>query len=221
MTVENCPQCSSKLSPPLKSSGHQICSSCGWTDKKRIQNEQIFQSGNRKNTVNPIKGNGCKKPNELTSRELIEIAKNQKNILWLILIGFVLPLISHYLIFGSSIIQAFFVYNLAASMKSKSPAIYCILMFIPLINFIALLVLNGGATSILKKNGISVGLMGANTYDILKLQQEIQIDSTIVDLNQSSSSTSLENLEKLAELRDKSIITEEEFQEKKRRILGL
>jgi hypothetical protein len=29
---ENCPRCSNKLPPPLKSSGRTVCR-CGWTDK--------------------------------------------------------------------------------------------------------------------------------------------------------------------------------------------
>jgi len=32
---EICPQCSSKLGPPLKSSGRQVCVKCGWTDKPK------------------------------------------------------------------------------------------------------------------------------------------------------------------------------------------
>ena len=35
MTYENCPQCEKKLSPPFKSSGRQVCSSCGWTNKPK------------------------------------------------------------------------------------------------------------------------------------------------------------------------------------------
>jgi ribosomal protein S27AE len=32
---ETCPQCSSRLGPPLKSSGRQVCAKCGWTDKPK------------------------------------------------------------------------------------------------------------------------------------------------------------------------------------------
>ena len=32
---ETCPQCSSRLRPPLKSSGRQVCAKCGWTDKPK------------------------------------------------------------------------------------------------------------------------------------------------------------------------------------------
>ncbi|MBD2000823.1 hypothetical protein H6G00_30170 [Leptolyngbya sp. FACHB-541] len=32
---ETCPKCNSRLGPPLKSSGRQICIKCGWTDKPK------------------------------------------------------------------------------------------------------------------------------------------------------------------------------------------
>lgn len=34
MTLENCPKCEKKLPPPFPSSGRQVCSGCGWSDKK-------------------------------------------------------------------------------------------------------------------------------------------------------------------------------------------
>ena len=34
MTLENCPKCEKKLPPPFPSSGRQVCSACGWSDKK-------------------------------------------------------------------------------------------------------------------------------------------------------------------------------------------
>ena len=43
----------------------------------------------------------------------------------------------------------------------------------------------------------------------------------VPEKTQSSPDNSLENLEKLAGLREKGIITEEEFQAKKKQILGL
>lgn len=33
MTSENCPKCEKKLPAPFKSSGRQVCSGCGWTNK--------------------------------------------------------------------------------------------------------------------------------------------------------------------------------------------
>jgi hypothetical protein len=32
---ETCPKCNSRLGPPLKSSGRQICIKCGWADKPK------------------------------------------------------------------------------------------------------------------------------------------------------------------------------------------
>ena len=36
MTLENCPKCSKQLPPPLKSSGRQICTNCGFADRQNI-----------------------------------------------------------------------------------------------------------------------------------------------------------------------------------------
>jgi DNA-binding helix-hairpin-helix protein with protein kinase domain len=35
MELKNCPQCETELHPPLKSSGRQVCTSCGWSNIKR------------------------------------------------------------------------------------------------------------------------------------------------------------------------------------------
>ncbi len=35
MTLENCPKCEKKLLPPFASSGRQVCSGCGWSNKKK------------------------------------------------------------------------------------------------------------------------------------------------------------------------------------------
>jgi len=35
MTLENCPKCEKKLPPPFSSSGRQVCSACGWSDKEK------------------------------------------------------------------------------------------------------------------------------------------------------------------------------------------
>lgn len=34
-TYETCPRCSSRLGPPLKASGRQVCAKCGWAKKPR------------------------------------------------------------------------------------------------------------------------------------------------------------------------------------------
>ncbi|WP_036489553.1 hypothetical protein [Myxosarcina sp. GI1] len=35
MSIENCPRCETKLPPPFKSSGRQVCSACGWSDRTK------------------------------------------------------------------------------------------------------------------------------------------------------------------------------------------
>ena len=34
MALKNCPKCDKKLPPPFPSTGRQVCSGCGWSDKK-------------------------------------------------------------------------------------------------------------------------------------------------------------------------------------------
>lgn len=36
MNPENCPKCEKKLPPPFKSSGRQVCSGCGWSNKPKL-----------------------------------------------------------------------------------------------------------------------------------------------------------------------------------------
>lgn len=52
------------------------------------------------------------------------------------------------------------VYKLCKALD-RSPVFWIIAMFIPLVNFICLLILNSSATTFLKSNGIKVGLLGA------------------------------------------------------------
>lgn len=39
MISENCPKCGKLLPPPFKSSGRQVCSSCGWSNGKKSTNK--------------------------------------------------------------------------------------------------------------------------------------------------------------------------------------
>jgi hypothetical protein len=171
VALVDCPKCSSKLPPPFKSSGRQVCSSCGWTDKQSVAQENVSGVAMPLNPAS-LASDQPNQPRGFSTSELTEIAKYQKMIIWLILIGMVLPFIHPSLSILSSVIQAIFVYNLAVAMRSQPAAIYCFLMFIPLVGLITLLVLNGNATSILKTNGIAVGLMGANPSDIARLANE-------------------------------------------------
>jgi hypothetical protein len=44
MHLETCAQCGGNLAPPLKSSGRQVCSYCGWTDKKRVPDTPLSEA---------------------------------------------------------------------------------------------------------------------------------------------------------------------------------
>ena len=99
-----------------------------------------------------------------TKQDLIELAKRQKNILWMILVSLVAMFIPFATIV-TGIIQIYFIYKLAAALRSSAAWVYIILAFIPLVGLIAILVINGKATKKLQENGIKVGLMGARMAD--------------------------------------------------------
>jgi len=78
------------------------------------------------------------------------------------------------------------------------------------------------------KGGILQGTQDENTVMFTKKQQPLfeQIRDIVEERIQSgnnpaSTSSDADELEKLASLRDKGILTEEEFQQKKKQILGL
>jgi hypothetical protein len=51
-------------------------------------------------------------------------------------------------------------------MSGVMTIVFAILMFVPFVSLIALLVVNQKATGFLQRNGIRVGLLGANPHDI-------------------------------------------------------
>jgi len=102
-------------------------------------------------------------------QDLIEVAKRQKNILWMILISLVAMFIPGATIV-TGIILIYFIYKLAGAVRSSAAWVYIILAFIPLVGLIALLHINGRATKTLQANGIKVGLMGARMADFDKMQ---------------------------------------------------
>jgi hypothetical protein len=99
-----------------------------------------------------------------TKIDLIEVAKWQKNIMWMILISLVAMFIP-YATIVTGIIQIYFIYKLAAAVRSSAAWLYIILAFVPLIGLLALLHINGKATKTLQANGVTVGLMGARMAD--------------------------------------------------------
>ena len=107
-----------------------------------------------------------------TKGEVVEVARMQKAVLWLLLallvanglaasvpiIGLVVLVVYLVVVVAS----LFYTYKLANAVKAPSPGQYLILALIPCLNIIALLLINGNATAVLKKHGIPVGLMRAN-----------------------------------------------------------
>jgi hypothetical protein len=103
-----------------------------------------------------------------TKQDLMEVAKRQKSIIWMILISFAAMFIP-YATVVTGIIQVYFIYKLAAALRSSAAWVYIILAFIPLVGLIALLVINSKATKKLQENGVKVGLMGARMADFDKI----------------------------------------------------
>ena len=103
--------------------------------------------------------------------EIIEIAKKQKIILWLILASFVAAFIP-YAPIVTGILSLIFIYQLAISVRSTVAWLYAVLALIPLVGLIALLVVNSKATKALKGRGVRVGLMGANQSDLKNLSAQ-------------------------------------------------
>ncbi len=108
-----------------------------------------------------------------TKNDLIELAKHQKNIMWMILIALASMLAAMfipYITIVTGLIQLYFIYKLAVAVRSSVAWVYIILAFIPLVGLLGLLHINGKATKTLQANGIKVGLMGARMEDFDKIQ---------------------------------------------------
>ncbi len=109
-----------------------------------------------------------------TREDLRGVAQAQKGILVCILIYFIAvfgqfllpPPIRIFLGIGILLVAlagAFFVFRLAIKVYGSVVGILLgILTLIPLLGLLILLIINGKATSILKANGIRVGMMGAD-----------------------------------------------------------
>ena len=119
--------------------------------------------------------------------EILEIAKQQKTILWFIpisilggsilagLLGAIIdPEMVLVVVLAIGFTSVMFICQLALALK-KSPWLYAILAMIPCISTIAILILNGRATSALKAQGIRVGLMGARKEDLDKINANTAI----------------------------------------------
>ena len=106
------------------------------------------------------------------SEQVLEIAKRQKQIIWMILLRVIFMLFPPAALVVA-LIQVFFVYKLAQAIESKAAWLYMILLFIPLVGLITLLMLNGKATKKLKENDVRVGLMGAKEEDLERYRQYV------------------------------------------------
>lgn len=100
--------------------------------------------------------------------ELIAVARYQKNIQWLVLVGLLLLAVP----FGNlllGLVGLFFIFQLARALRSRAAVLYVVAAFIPLLGLLSLLRLVTQATRVLRAGGIRVGVMGARMEDFERL----------------------------------------------------
>jgi hypothetical protein len=95
MTLENCPKCEKKLPPPFPSSGRQVCSGCGWSDKKNepktSKPEPIHESNSSEDSEsNTINSSPLEKiPTEKILSKFKQFTNKSEYILLAIFVGLV------------------------------------------------------------------------------------------------------------------------------------
>ena len=95
MSLENCPKCEKKLPPPFSSSGRQVCSACGWSDKKKDSNtdktKPIHESNSSELSVSKINNLSVLKqiPTEQISSKFKQLTNKSEYLLLAIFIGLV------------------------------------------------------------------------------------------------------------------------------------
>lgn len=114
-----------------------------------------------------------------TADEVFNVAKNQSNILYCVLVNLVLTILTWFIPAGLSIAAQFvslaisigmivFLVKLRNSMKKNvvMTILVCFLMLIPLINLLVLISHVVSATKLLRSAGLKVGLMGVSSADL-------------------------------------------------------
>lgn len=104
--------------------------------------------------------------------QILEIARCQKAIIWLILVsipGYVASLVIPMLPLLITLISLVFIFRMAVALEVYAPWLYVLFGLIPLINLVALLVINGRATTALRTHGVEVGVMGAKREGLQSL----------------------------------------------------
>ena len=107
-------------------------------------------------------------PDVWSSDDLLDVADNQKHVIWLLVLGLLAPL-NQLLAVVIGIVQAWFMFRLTQAVR-LSTAVYVVAALIPIVGLVALLVVNGKATKVLRRNGVRVGLLGAKSADVARLK---------------------------------------------------
>ena len=119
-----------------------------------------------------------------TVDEICNVAKNQSNILYCVLVNLVLTILTWFIPAGLSIAAQFvslaisigmiiFLVKLRNAMKKNIGVtiLVCILMLIPLINLLVLISHVVRATKLLRSAGLKVGLMGVSSTELANFRE--------------------------------------------------
>lgn len=73
------------------------------------------------------------------------------------------------------IVAMVLIYRMAVALKRPFPPGYAFLAFLPLVGLIALVLLNGEATAVLRARGIRVGVLGADAEELAALTKSDEV----------------------------------------------
>ena len=109
---------------------------------------------------------------DFTKAEVHEVGKRQKVILWLLVASMVAHVVFQPATILTGALSVVFVFKLAKAARSKAAWFWAVLALLPILCLIALLVVNGRATRILRAAGLKVGVMGADKQQLESLLAE-------------------------------------------------
>lgn len=100
--------------------------------------------------------------------DVYKVAKFQKYLLVLVLVnlGSVLFARNYIISLAVSVICMYFVYQICAGLKTKYVWLWLVGLLIPIVSLILILIINQKATTLIRRNGFRVGLLGADVNAI-------------------------------------------------------
>jgi predicted Zn finger-like uncharacterized protein len=179
-----CPQCSTRLAVPSARLGRPVrCPRCQGVFQATAEDEPVVEIDEdeveEEYENKPATKVKRKKTRGKRRSDLREIARYQKGVIICVAVNVLVmagqfalppdlrPLVAGMVYLANAIIGIVCVFLLALKVYGTGAGILLgILTFIPVLNLIALLVINGKATRVLRQNGIHVGFFGADLSEI-------------------------------------------------------